>query len=156
MCQRATFGRHDVKHIACRCGTLTRYRLSVPFVAFWPEQITPRWQVRSSIQRLCERAPLLSSSCDRRAAAALRVRGSSTDLLSQSLRAFSRVFSCVIISSVCGDLTAVVCYESVWLGSRARAPPPVRHCASRTPFCKRSAATGASPEGTHSQRACER
>ena len=114
MCQRATFERHDVKHIACRCDTLMRYRPSVPFVAFWPKQITPRWQVRSSLQRLCERAPFLSSSCDRRAAAALRVRGSSTDLPSQSLRAFSRVFSCVIISSVCGDLTAVVCYESVW------------------------------------------
>ena len=54
------------------------------------------------------------SSCDRRAAAALRVRGSCTDLLSHSLRAFSRVFSCVLISSVCGDLTAVVRYESVW------------------------------------------
>ena len=36
-----------------------RYRPSVPFVAFWPKQITPRWQVRSSLQRLCERAPFL-------------------------------------------------------------------------------------------------
>ena len=59
MCQRATFGRHDVKHIACRCSTLMRSRPSVPFVAFWPKQITPRWQVRSSLQRLCERAPFL-------------------------------------------------------------------------------------------------
>ena len=59
MCQRATFGRHDLKHIACRCDTLMRYRPSVPFVAFWPKQITPRWQVRSSLQRLCERAPFL-------------------------------------------------------------------------------------------------
>ena len=36
------------------------------------KEITPRWQVRSSLQRLCERAPFLSSSCDRRAASALR------------------------------------------------------------------------------------
>ena len=70
--RRATFGRHDVKHISCRCDTLVRFRPSVPFFAFAPQQITPRWQVRSSLQRLCERAPCLSSSCDRRAAAARR------------------------------------------------------------------------------------
>ena len=146
MCQRATFGRHDVKHIACRCGTLTRYRLSVPFVAFWPEQITPRWQVRSSLQRLCERAPFLSSSCDRRAAAALRVRGSSTDLLSQSLRAFSRVFSCVIISSVCGDLTAVVCYESVWAAElELRRPYVIAHRA--LPFASAAQQQAPAPRG---------
>ena len=87
-----------------------------------------------------------SSSCDRRAAAALRVRDSCTDFLSHSLRAFSRVFSCVLISSVCGDLTAVVCYESVWAAElELRRPYVIAHRA--LPFASAAQQQAPAPRG---------
>ena len=63
---------------------------------------------------------------------------------------FACVLACVFVryhlKSVCGDLTAVVRYESV--GIRARAPPPVRHCAQRTnPFASAAQQQAPAPRG---------
>ena len=62
------------------------------------------------------------------------------------LCAFSRVFSCVIISSVCGDLTAVVCYESVWAAElELRRPYVTAHRA--LPFASAAQQQAPAPRG---------
>ena len=67
-------------------------------------------------------------------------------MLSHTLRAFSRVFSCVLISSVCGDLTAVVCYESVWAAElELRRPYVIAHRA--LPFASAAQQQAPAPRG---------